>query len=274
MPGGSLSALAAVEARRLLLHPLVLGGLALGVVALAAGADREGQAQALLLMGLAVLPLALGTFVAANLAALRSRRAGAEELLDALPRGVTTRTGAQLLALLAALPLAAALLAAGYLLFGAGDGLVIGVTGARHTPSVAELAQGPLIVLALGAAGILLGRVAPVALIAALLVVAVLFAEVPLAAWMPGHALRWVVPLANDFTPVPDTWLPCEPVSDHMCSLVDHVDTAGMAWHLLGLAGGAALAAAAALAARPRVRLGLTLAIPALIAATTLLAAA
>jgi hypothetical protein len=274
MPGGSLSALAAVEARRLLLHPLVLAGLALGVVALSVGAGREGQAQALLLMGLAVLPLALGTFVAANLAAMRSRRAGAEELLDALPRDVTTRTGAQLLALLAALPLAAALLVAGYLLFGAGDGLVIGVDGRRHVPTAVELAQGPLIVLALGAAGILLGRIAPVALIASLLVVAVLFAEVPLAAWTPDVTLRWAVPLSNSIVVVPDTWLPCEPISDHMCSMVDHIDTAALAWHLVGLAGTAALAAAAALAGRRRVRVGLTLAIPAMIAATTLLAAA
>ena len=79
-------------------------------------------------MGLAVLPLALGTFAAANLAALRNVRAGAEELLDTLPEDARVRTGAQLLAVLAAVPLALALLAGAYLLFGAGDGLVIGRT--------------------------------------------------------------------------------------------------------------------------------------------------
>ena len=66
--------LAAVETRRLLLHPLVAAGLILGAVAVASGARREGQLQMFLLMGLAVLPLALATFVVANLAASRARR--------------------------------------------------------------------------------------------------------------------------------------------------------------------------------------------------------
>ena len=61
------------------------------------------------------------------------------------------------------MPLALALLAGAYLLFGAGDGLVIGADGARRAPALVELAQGPLLVLSLGAVGVLLGRVAPVA---------------------------------------------------------------------------------------------------------------
>ena len=53
MPG--LTALAGVEARRLLRHPFVLAGLALAVVAVATGARRDGQTQTFLLMGLAVI---------------------------------------------------------------------------------------------------------------------------------------------------------------------------------------------------------------------------
>jgi hypothetical protein len=271
MAHGSLTALAAVETRRLLTHPLVLAGLALGVVAVVAG-GTHGQAKAFLLMGLAVLPLALGTFAAANLAALRSRRAGAEELLDTLPQGVAVRTGAQLIAVLAVPPVAVALLAAAYLLFGAGDGLIVDVDGERRAPALVELAQGPLLVVTLGALGVLLGRVAPVALLGALIVVVVVFAEVPLAAWTPDSAWRWVVPLANNMVAVPDTWMPCEPDSMSKCGEIDHFDTTGMALHLVALAGIALAAAGAALARRRGVRIGLAAAALALLATTATVA--
>lgn len=270
---GSLSALAGVEARRLLLHPLLLAGLAIGVLAIVVGIDREGQLQGFMLMGLVVLPLALGTFAAANLAALRSRRAGAEELLDTLPQDVRTRTAAQLLAVCAALPLAIALLAAAHLLFGAGDGLVISYGGTRRVPALVELAQGPLLVLALGALGVFLGRVAPVTPLALLLVVVIVFFEVPLASWMPDTPLRWAVPLVNNTILVPDTWGACEPGVREGCGMVDHFDTAAMAWHLVALAGMTAAFAAAALARRTPVRGGLAVAALALVAATTWAAA-
>jgi hypothetical protein len=273
MARGSLIALAAFEARRLVLHPLVVGGLVLSVVATAVGAGRDGQLQGFLLMGLAVLPLALGTFAAANLAALRSVRAGTEELLDTLPEDVRVRTGAQLLAVLAAVPLALALLAAAYLLFGAGDGLVIGEDGARRVPALVELLQGPLLIVSLGAVGVLLGRLVPSPPLAVLLVVAVVFAEVPLASWAPDTVWRWAVPLANNVVAVPDSWRPCEPGSTSMCGIVDHFDTTGMTLHLLALAGVAACAAAAALARRREVRAALVAAAFALVAGTAAVAA-
>ena len=91
--------------------------------------------------------------------------------------------------MLAALPIAVALLAAAHLLFGAADGLVISAVGTRREPAVVELLQGPLLVLALGALGVLLGRIAPVTPLALLLVVAIVFVEVPLAAWAPDTAV-------------------------------------------------------------------------------------
>jgi hypothetical protein len=250
-------ALAVGETRRLLAHPAFLAGLALTAVTVGVGLGRDGQAQAFLLMGLAVLPMALGTFVATNLAAMRSRRAGTEELLDTLPAGHAVRTGAQTLAPLAAVVIAVAVLAAAYLLFGAGEGLVVGLDGTRHRPHLAELAQGPLLVAMLGVLGVALGRLVALPLLAALLLVVVVFAEVPLAAWTPDSAWRWVVPLANDIVAVPDTWQACEPGSSSMCGEVDHFDTAGMAWHLLALAGIAAAAAGIALSARRAVRAAL-----------------
>jgi len=269
---GGLIALAAGETRRLLLHPLFLAGLALTVVAIVAGRGWPGQHQSFLLMGVAVLPVALGTFAAANLAAMRNRRAGAEELLDTLPAGRATRIGAQLLAPLAAVAVAVVAIAVAYPLFGAGDGLVVAVDGLRRQPHMVELAQGPLLVATLGAVGVALGRVVALPLLAVLAIVAVVFVEVPLAAWTPDSAWRWVVPLVNDIVAIPDTWLPCEPGSDTMCGEVDHFDTAGMAWHLLALAGIAAAAAGIALASRWVVRAALAAGALALLAATAVVA--
>jgi hypothetical protein len=249
---GSLSPLALVEARRLLTHPFLLTGAALSVVAIAVSVPREGQLQSFMLMGLAVLPLAFGTFLAANLAALRSRRDRAEELLDTLPRDGRTRTGAQLLAVLSALPLSVALLAAAYLLFDAGDGLVISVIGTRRVPAAVELLQGPLLVLTLGAVGVLLGRIAPVTPLALLLVVAIVVLEVPLAAWTPDTQWRWAMPLVNDIIAEPGGWTSCEPRMDRSCGIVERFDTTAMAWHLVALAVVTALASAIALAAGRR----------------------
>ncbi|RKQ90338.1 hypothetical protein C8N24_0139 [Solirubrobacter pauli] len=265
----SLSALAALEARRLLLHPFVLAGLALSVWMAVATLDSHGQLKTMLLMGMAVLPLALGTFAASHLAALRSRRAGSEELLDTLPQDARVRTGAQLLAVLAALPPAVAVLAGCYLLFGAGDGLIIAWDGTRRVPAFVELAQGPLLVLALGALGVFLGRVGPIAPIALVLPVVIVVAEVPLAAWTPDSVLRWAVPLANDIVAVPDSWVACEPLSPQNCGIVDHFDTTALAWHLLALAGTAAAFAAAALATRWTVRAGYAVGALAVVVLTT-----
>jgi hypothetical protein len=135
-------------------------------------------------------------------------------------------------------------------------------------PALVELAQGPLLVVTLGAVGVLLGRVAPVALLGTLVVVVIVFVEVPLAAWAPDTAWRWAVPLVNDMIAVPDTWLPCEPDSTAMCGEIERFDTAAMAWHLVALAGIAMAAAAAALARRRDVRLGLAAAALGLLAVT------
>ncbi|WP_028066313.1 hypothetical protein [Solirubrobacter soli] len=224
-------------------------------------------------MGVAVLPLALGTLVAANLAALRSTRAGADELLDTLPQDVRVRTGAQLLALFAVVPLAVGLVALAYLLFEASDGLIVSQHGTRRVPAFVELAQGPLLVLALGAFGVLLGRVLPFAQLAALLVVVIVFAEVPLAAWAPETSLRWAVPLVNDIVAVPNTWVPCEPGSGYLCGEIARFDTAAMAWHLLALAVVALTAAGAALARGRAARAGLAATALAVVATTTLVAA-
>ena len=78
----AVRALALVEARRLLAHPTVALGTAAGVAffigqAPTAEADFLSYKYA---VGVFLWPVVIGVFVAANLAASRSRRAGADEL--------------------------------------------------------------------------------------------------------------------------------------------------------------------------------------------------
>ncbi len=79
--------LAGAECRHLLRHPAFLTGSAGTLMILALSNLLGGiDFSTLALSGLACLPLAVGTFVAANFAANRDRRSGTDELLAALPR--------------------------------------------------------------------------------------------------------------------------------------------------------------------------------------------
>ena len=230
-------ALARVEARRLLRHPVFLLGVLLTAVIAVPNAGANGQAKLFILLGGGVLPLAAGTFIAANLAALRSRRDGTDELFGALPRRGTTRTAAQLLAVAAAVPVAVVLLAVLFVAFGAADGLVVGHDGMRHVPAPVELAQGPLLVALLGAAGIALARVAPSVVVAPLALLGLLAAEVPLTVWQSGVTLHWLAPLAHDTIAAHGAWVPCTPADTRPgCNLVLGYDVEGMRLHLLYLA--------------------------------------
>jgi hypothetical protein len=188
-------ALARVEARRLLLHPLVLIALVTYVTLLirAAGGsedaypvlqdfDRETQFGQLLL-GLAVM-------VAANLAVLRSHRRGTEAYLAVLVLPAWRRTVAHLLSVLPTV-LVGALIVAGQFTAAALK------PGAVGHGSVSELATGPLLVLLPGVLGVLLGRVARSAFVAPLAVIAVLAVTVVFVA-SPRSALRGLAPVLFD----------------------------------------------------------------------------
>jgi hypothetical protein len=102
-----VTALGRVEGRELLRHPVFLVGALLSVALMHAGwhgvyGDERGRAM--LLSGYGLLPLAAATAIAANLAALRSRRDGTDELYRALPRPRASRVGGQLVGLLWTLP--------------------------------------------------------------------------------------------------------------------------------------------------------------------------
>ena len=127
-----MRALARVEARCLLRHPVFLVGVLLTAVIVVPSAGSDGQSKLFVLLGGGVLPLAAGTFIAANLAALRSRRDGTDELFGALPRRGISRTAAQLLAVAVVAPVALILLGAMFVALGAPGGLVVGFDGMRH----------------------------------------------------------------------------------------------------------------------------------------------
>jgi len=98
---GVVRALARIEGRRLLRSPLVLVGAGLMLLALFGDgpwvASIDSTAADAPFMSLLVAAM---TLVASNLAALRGRRSGADELFAAAPAQPRSRTGAHLLAVL------------------------------------------------------------------------------------------------------------------------------------------------------------------------------
>jgi hypothetical protein len=249
----TVRSLAAFETVRLLRHPLLLAGVAVSLAMVVGYAGASGQLWTFFLMGGLHLVLLGATFAAGHRMASRSRRDGAEELYATLPLGARNRTAAQLLAVLAVFPVAAALTAFAFVVVGAGDGLVVSYEGVRRVPPLVELAQGPLAVVAAGVCGVLLGRVSTAPMLAPLLAAALVAAELPLAAWGMDSPLRWAVPIANDIVSDPHGWGPCTPGSSEWCSPILGFDVTGMAWHLLSLVllGTAAATLAVAIRVRP-----------------------
>ncbi len=146
--------LGAGEMRRLLLHPVVLGGLAL--TALTAGLDGSpGPRPAYgIITAAGIFLLGPFTFFAANLLASRDRRHGSEEWLSSLPAGRRQRTAAALVACAGPAVLAAAI--------GLGLFAVLSVTGLLvHNPPVLEMVTIPLAVLGGGLLGVMVARWAP-----------------------------------------------------------------------------------------------------------------
>jgi hypothetical protein len=159
-PGGGASGrdlrrllvqLTRVEGARLLRHPVFLAGVALSAYALVFAGTHEVEPEAL--TGQALIPLAGGTFLAMNLAAIRDRRSGVEELYTSLPAVPSARTLAHLLSVLGAVT-------AGVIVLGVGDALIVGLAGPvpGWHPGVIDLVQGPLAIAAAGALGVVFAR--------------------------------------------------------------------------------------------------------------------
>ncbi|MGW0820141.1 ABC transporter permease [Streptomyces sp. NPDC002845] len=210
----AVPALARVEARRLLLHPLVLVALVVYLTSLLwpggepedaypvlQDIDRETQLGQVLL-GLAVM-------IAANLAVLRSQRHGTDGHFGVLVLPPWQRTCAHVLSVLPTV-LVGALIVAGQFTAAA---LKPGAVG--HA-SVFELLTGPLLILLAAVLGVLLGRVvrsafvAPLAAVAYLAVTFVFVASAESAAWLRGMAPvlfdEGARPLPSDLLGRPAGW--------------------------------------------------------------------
>lgn len=247
---GVRPALARAESRHLLRHPaLVAGGAGTLIILVLASFVGGIDFSTLALSGLACLPLAVGTFVAANLAANRDSRSGAEELLAALPETATGRSVAQLVAVGASVAVAVVAVAVTVAVVMALGGPEVRFASGveRRLPSLPELSQGPLAVAVLGLAGVAVGRLVPTPWLTPVLAAVLLFSM-----WPEGR-LRWFAPVANPAVTVPGGYWPHPEIAPRT-ELIGF-DVVSMAWHLLYLTGIGALAAIFAIGSR---RLGPT----------------
>ena len=161
------------ETRRLVLHPVLLGGLAL--VAVTAGLERElGPRPAYsMITSAGIFFIGPFTFFAANLLASRDRRHGSEEWLSSLPAPRQARTAATQVACAGQAVVAAVLLTIVFAAFSAA-GLL------PHEPPVLEMGTVPLAVLGGGLLGVMVARWAPFPGAAALVMVGLVVAHIRL----------------------------------------------------------------------------------------------
>ena len=243
-------ALARAESRRLLRHPVFLGGVGLSALFLATQADTRtgsGVGQAYFnLTGWGVMPLALAAMLALALAASRSGRDRTDELYASLPAPARARMTACLLVSACGTAIAAGLIGAALLFLGASDGLVVDYDGRTAIPSGYELAQGPLVVLVLGALGVSLAVWLPRRAVAFTVAFALVASETLLVLFtLSQSTLRWLLPFASPATFTrPNASFPPGIRADDGLAGFD-VTTAG--WHLLYLGALAILLATSAL---------------------------
>jgi hypothetical protein len=233
--GSARWALAHFEARRLLSHPLFVAGMAGSVLILAAAAGGNGSERVTALGGycFAFVGAAIWTCLAAALAAGREHRDAAHDFYAGQPVAPRVRTEAALLSLGSAGLAGATLIAVSAVVLAGFDGTLV-IEGEHYALRPLELAQGPIYLLLAGTLGVLVGSWATRTYPA---VIAALLLFLPPIAWLPWFVFGDDVPPSSN-----NNWL----------------TGASVGWHLTGLAGLTALAAAGALARhdrRPRVAL-------------------
>jgi len=172
-PGAVRWALARVEGRRLLRHPLFLLGMGTSIVALAltsgrlpiGNSDLSATPSALAGDCFVLLGGAIWTFLAAFLATSRDRRDTAQDFYRAQPITSRLRTEAALLSVLWAGMAGAVLIAIATLLFVGPDGALVTdvnlngpevLQDQRYSVGGLALLQGPLYLVTAGAFGVLL----------------------------------------------------------------------------------------------------------------------
>jgi hypothetical protein len=164
--------------------------------------------------------LAMAVLMTAQLAAGRSARNAMAELYASFPASAATRTVAQLIGLLGALPAS--------LLIIAGTAAAVESTGAVGVPDIWALACGLLLVIAAGAVGIAIGSRFPHPL-AGVLGALVLFVPFSQSNRFSGANIwlyPWIKPAQLDFMPGPLAGYP--PVPAHTAELAGIALLAGM----------------------------------------------
>lgn len=234
-----------VEGVRLLRHPVVLVGLVLATAYTIVFALQDVGGDYFAVSGPGLLPL-LAVLVAANLAALRSRRSDTEELYSSLPSPARARTLAHLLSLGGLAAGTAAFVAVSFAGLGGFDGFVIDYDGTTAVPSAAELAQGPLAITAAAALGIALACWLPFLPAAPVLAAGLIVLQMPATQWNLQGGWVWFLPLVNAADTPPDSYFPCARSGEAVvwCGEPTFLTTAA-AWHIgylvgLGVAFGAA----------------------------------
>ena len=241
--------LARIEGMRMLRHPIVLVGLALSAAFTIVLERNNVGGGYFAVTGPGMLPL-LVSLVAANLAALRSRRSDTDELYASLPSPVRARTLAQLAALAWLAAGAAVFVGVFYAAFGGiDDGFVVTLGGETAVPSVAELAQGPLALATVAALGIALARWIPFLPAAPVVAAGLVVFSLPATTWNLQSGWVWFLPLVNAAETPPGSSFPCASSGEAMAWCGEPAFLTGSAaWHIVYLAGlGVAFAAAALL---------------------------
>lgn len=250
-----VSHLALAEAARLVRHPLVLAGLALSLVGGVAAAltphEQAGELGFVVLSGGGAWPLAVGSFLAANMTAVRARRHGTTELEDTTVTGAADRTLGILTAMASLVLMAIGLLAIDMALLRAWDGVAVRLPdGFVHRGMhPAELVQGPLAVSFMAALGVAFGRWVPSRLIGPLMLVPAVVGFFHATWRFSGTVWRFAPVMAHEQQA---GWIQVTPSSGY--AIIADFAVGDLAWHLLYLAGLTVLVAAVAIARHDRGR--------------------
>jgi hypothetical protein len=221
--------LAVSDAWRLVRHPLVLAGVALGLVMLWGTGGRINGAFELL-MGYGLMPLAIGTCLAGHLMASRDHRNGTTELAGTLPTRASTRVLASFAALTGPLAVAVAYLCVALAVVSAWDGVPVALEEGivMLQPAAVELLQGLVSVVFFGVLGVTLGAWIPSRALPPVLLAALLFLFTVLG-WNADGWLRWALPLTHHEQRVLE-WVQVTPSWGY--SVTDGYDRVAMAWHV------------------------------------------
>jgi hypothetical protein len=246
-PMSAAWALSRVEGRRLVTHPAVLASIAFSLVLLTfVGVLESDFPGGYDLVRILPLNVAVGTFIAANLGALRNRRHGTGDLYEAEPVTARQRTFAHLLSVIWAVAATGALVVVTVIVLVPADGLQVAFNdGIRHRiPTLVEMALGPIVVGLFGVVGVMAARWVPsvaVTVMAAAAALPYLMFE----SWgVVDGPEGWYTPLwsaAREFD-----WVQATAGSGY--PIILSFALVALAWHLLYLIGLIVIASAVALA--------------------------